>query len=155
MAVTSRKIISYISSRPGNFTRDELIGALLHPEAEKRGKKRKSNKKHSGSGRELSLIDDILKGFISAGLITKKRNRYMKIHPFILEGAIRINTSGNGVCQTTFEQEIIIKKDDTGGAHNNDLVSVRIVDYRHGAVIGSVEKIVRRGKQTFFARVVH
>jgi ribonuclease R len=154
MPVTSKKIIAYIYSHAGSFSRKELIDELAHPRIEHRNKKGRRKVKPSDGGRDIAVIDETLDGIVSSGLVKRKRNDYIKIHPFAAEGKIRINKTGNAVFQA-FENEIIIKKDDTAGAHDNDYVAIKVIDIKSGCIIGAVEKIIRREKSAYFARVVH
>lgn len=153
MPVTSKKIISYINARTGEFTRKEIIGDLLSQKGERRRKKSGNKSKPSFPGRDIAIIDDTLNALASVDLIHKKRNHFVKVHAFSAEGTIRINASGNGLIQY-LDNVIIIKKDDTAGAHDSDRVAVKIIDIKEGAVIGAVEKILSRGKSTYFARVI-
>ncbi|MBN2160089.1 MAG: VacB/RNase II family 3'-5' exoribonuclease [Spirochaetes bacterium] len=154
MPVTSKKIISFIRARSGEFTKKELAEGLVSPAPVHRRKKKKKKAGPSGPARDLAVIDATIEGLTSAGLLRKKRNTYIKIHSFLAEGTIRVSTSGNGILRA-LDNDIIIRKDDTAGAHDGDLVAVKIIDYKVGSVIGAVEKILQRDRETYFAKVVH
>jgi ribonuclease R len=153
MPVSSRKIINAINAKPFDFTRNELIAELVKPVHEKRGGKGKRREKR-GPEKEVSLIHETLNGLAAAGLIKRKKNRYLKIHSFVHEGKIRISSRGEGLLPFG-DAEIIIKQDHTGGSHDNDLVSVRIVDFRKGSIYGEVREILRRGRDLYIAKAVH
>src|SRR5271157_1768956 len=153
MPVSSRKIINAINAKPFDFTRNELIAELIRPGSDKRGGKGKRKAKR-GPEKEASLIQETLNGLAAAGLIRRKKNRYLKIHSFVHEGKIRITSRGEGVLPFG-DAEIAIKRDNTGGSHDNDLVSVRIVDFRKGSIYGEVREIIRRGRDLYIARAVH
>ncbi|HOT44859.1 MAG TPA: VacB/RNase II family 3'-5' exoribonuclease [Spirochaetota bacterium] len=154
MPVTSRKIVAYINARSGEFTRKDLVNDLIGHRSDTGGKKSRRKSKQPAAARDLSIIDETLDGMVAVGLIRKKRNNYIKVHAFAVEGKIRINSRGDGLLQV-LDNEILIKKDDTVGAHFNDLVAVKIIDVKQGILYGAVEKIVHREKHAYFARVVH
>ncbi len=154
MPVTSKKIVAYINARSSEFNKKELINDLINQRIE--GHKKKSGKKVKPStpARELSIIDETLDGMVEVGLLRKKRKTFIKVHAFAVEGKIRINSKGDGLIQA-LDNDIIIKKDDTVGAHYNDLVAVKIIDVKQGIITGAVEKILHREKHAYFARVVN
>jgi ribonuclease R len=154
MPVTSKKIIAYIYSHTGSFSRKELIEELARPRIEHRNKKDRRKGKHPAPSNDTAVIDETLDGIVSAGLVKRKKNIYVRVHPFVAEGKIRVNKTGNAVFHA-FDNEIIIKKDDTAGAHDTDYVEVKIIDVKSGSVMGAVEKIIRREKSAYFARVDH
>lgn len=154
MPVTSRKIVAYINARSGEFTRKDLVADLIGDRSDTSRKKSRKKSKQPAPVRDLSIIDETLDGMVAAGLLRKKRNNYIKVHAFAVEGKIRINSKGDGLLQA-LDNEIIIKKDDTVGAHFNDLVAVKIIDVKQGIISGAVEKIIHREKHTYFARVVN
>ena len=154
MPVTSKKIIAYIYSHAGSFSRKELIDELAHLRVEHRTKKGRRKGKKAAPSDDTTVIDETLDDIVSTGLVKRKKNIYAKIHPFIAEGKIRINKTGNAVFQA-YDNEIIIKKDDTAGAHDNDYVAVKIIDVKSGSIMGAVEKIIRREKSAYFAKVVN
>ncbi len=155
MPITSKKIVAYINARTGEFTRKEITHDLVSQKIDRPHKKAGKKTKHSEPTRDASkIIDETLDDMVAVGLVRKKRNSYLKIHSFSVEGKIRINSTGNGVLQA-LEKEIIIKKDDTAGAHDSDLVAAKIIDIKQGLITGAVEKIIRREKSSYFARVVH
>ena len=154
MPVSSRKVISVINSKSGEFSHKELVSALVQPEPGKKRKK-KADRKAAIPPKDISAIDETLNGLIAGGFVKKKRNRYVKIHPLTVEGKIRMNTAGSGMLHTLNDDEIIIEKEDTAGSHDNDIVSVRITDFRKGVFKGFVQKILQRGRETYFAKVTH
>jgi ribonuclease R len=154
MPVTSKRIIAYINARPADFTRKDIIDALTHTYAESHNKKKGKKVKASGQGRDIAVIDETLEALVSAGLARKNRNRFIRIHTLTVEGKIRVNKKGDAELRA-IDHDIIIKKDDTVGAHDNDHVSVKIIDVKEGFIFGAVEKILRREKSEYFARAVH
>ena len=154
MAVTSQQVISFISSRPGAFTRKEIIAGLLNQKPASRGKGKKSGSKQRSPERDLSVIETTLDGLVSALFLKRERSRYTRIHPFRVEGTLRANTSGNAIVTTIYDDNIIIRRDDMSGANDTDRVSVRITDFKSGSAIGIVESVLQREKNTGFARVV-
>jgi ribonuclease R len=154
MPVSSKKIIASIISKPYDFTRKELTDELIQPGFERHRKKGKKSHKPYSQEKYASLVEETLSGIVSAGLIKRKKNRYIKIHSFTLEGKIRINTTGNGIISFG-ENDIIIKKEDAGNARNNDLVSAGITDFRKGSFYGEVRDIIQRTRDVYFAKVIH
>ncbi len=154
MPLTSKKIVAYINARTGEFTRKEIVNDLVSQKADRPSKKAGKGSSGTSPERDRSVLEETLESLTATGLLRKKRNSYVKVHAFSIEGKIRINSSGNGTLQF-LENEIIIKKDDTVGAHDSDLVSVKITDVRHGIIAGAVDKIIRREKSFYFAKAVH
>ncbi len=152
MPVTSRKIIAYINARSGEFTRKDIVNDLIDLGTAGRKKKAGKKSKPSVPTRDLAVIDETLDDLVAVGLVRRKRNRLVKVHNFSLEGYIRINSTGNGMVRA-LDIDIVIRKDDSAGAHDNDLVAVRIFDVRRGVISGSVEKILHREKTSYFARI--
>jgi ribonuclease R len=155
MPAFSKKIIAAIKSETGDFTGKELAVRLIPRGHEKKTKKGKGKKaKPRAPERSLSLLEKTLEETVAAGLVKRNKNRFTRIHSFIVEGRIRIKSSGDGILQSG-DGEIIIRKDDSAGARNNDLVSAEIVDVRKGAFYGEVKKIIRRDRDLFFAKAVN
>ncbi len=148
----SRKIISAIEATRFDFTLNELAAGLVRPGHDKRKVKGKRKAK-GGREKDASLIQETLNGLVTAGLIKRKKNHYLKIHSFVHEGKIRIGPKGDGVLLFG-DSEIIIKRDNTGGAHDSDLVSARIDDFRKGLIFGSVLKILERSRDLYIAKAV-
>jgi len=126
---------------------------LIGRPAEKRKRKGKKAKPHSPE-QDASILEETVEGIVAAGLVKRKKNHYRRIHSFILEGKIRINTSGNGTLSIG-DDEVVIRKEDTASARNNDLVSAEIIDLRKGIFYGAVQKIMQRDRDQYFAKVVH
>jgi ribonuclease R len=154
MPLNSKKIVAYINARTGEFTRKELLNDLISTRTDSRNKKTPGKSKSSAPDRNFSIIDETLDEMVAVGLLRKKRKTYIKVHNFCVEGKIRIISTGNGLLHA-LDNDIIIKKDDTVGAHYNDLVSVKIIDVKQGVISGAVEKIIHREKNAYFARIVN
>ncbi len=153
MPVTSKKIIAYINARTGEFTRKEIINDLVNQKIDRHHKKTGKKSKSPEATRYTTVIDETLDAMVAVGLVRKKRKNLIKIHNFAFEGTIRVNSTGNGMLRA-LDNEIIVKKDDTAGAHDGDIVAVKITDVKQGVITGIVDKIIHREKTTYFARVI-
>lgn len=153
MPVTSKRIIAYIHARDADFTRKDIIDALAVPHGSRGRKGMGKRGRASAPVRDTAVIDQTLDALIATGLARKRRNRFTRIHSFSLEGRIRVNKTGNAAL-SILDLDILIKKEDTAGAHDSDLVAIKITDVREGFIYGSVEKILRREKHDYYARVV-
>lgn len=154
MPISSKKIIRTIDEFPSTFTRNDLHKKLLIPgkeETESRSKKRKKSGKGSQS-KDLSKIESTLNLLIDAGFIVKEKQRFRKANPLTIEGTIRINSSGDAIVKYN-EEDIIIRREDTGNAQNNDSVTVEICDCRKGFLSGRVSNVVKRKKEVNLGRV--
>ncbi len=154
MAVTSKRIIAYINARAADFTRKDIVDALTSPHGEKNRKRKGKRGGGPGQERDIAVIDETLGALVATGLARKKRDHYVRVHSLTVEGNIRVNKTGNASLKAV-DLDIVVKKDDTVGAHDNDLVTVKIIDVREGSIFGAVEKIIRREKSDYYARAVH
>ncbi|TFH40255.1 MAG: hypothetical protein E4G96_07835, partial [Chrysiogenales bacterium] len=154
MPITSKKVVSCISNQKGDFTRKEIINDLSQPSADKK-EARKRKKSPSPSERDAMTIDKTIDELVAAGLLKKKRNSFACAHPFSFEGRIRITGQGKGVFRLPDRDDGQISRDDTSGAHNNDLVTGRITGAKRGEIQGIVDRIVERSRNDYFARVAH
>jgi len=154
MAVTSKHVISFISSQSGAFTKKEIVAGLLKRGPASRGKGRNQRTKRRSPEADLSVIETTLDGLVAALFLKREKSRFIRIHPFRVEGTIRSNTTGNAIVTTIYDDEIIIRRDDTSGANDTDRVTVRITDFKNGRAAGVVESVLRREKKTCFARVI-
>ncbi|MDY6970018.1 MAG: VacB/RNase II family 3'-5' exoribonuclease [Spirochaetota bacterium] len=149
MSISSKRIISYIDSQETSFNANRIAHDLL---AKKSNKKKKTSKRFNS--RDVDKIDQTIKALYAIGYLTKNKKSYTKSVDFVLQGIIKINSSGNGILRTEDGNEIIIKKEYTGKAHNNDLVEVRITSYNRDYFQGIVNKIIKREREQYFAKVI-
>lgn len=154
MTVSSKKVISAVNSKSGEFSHKEIVTALTQTDTGNRRKK-KAARKAALAPKEIAIIDEVLQGLAAGGFVKKKRNIFVKVHPLTVEGKIRMNTKGIGTLYTLNDDEILIEKEDTASSHDNDIVSVRITDFRRGIFHGFVQKIIQRGRETYFAKITH
>ncbi len=154
MAVTSKHVISFISSQSGAFTRKEILAELIKQGPATRGKGKHSRSKRRSPEQDLSVIEATLDGLVEALFLKRERSRFIRIHPFRVEGMLRANSTGNAIVTTIYDDEIIIRREDISGANDTDRVSVRITDFKNGRAVGVVESVLSREKKTCFARVV-
>jgi len=155
MPLSSKRIIQSINMLSGSFSRQDLITELVEKKIEKnKARKGKDYKKKPAykSEIDISRIDDTVSALFSAGFLKKNKKRYTVLHKLHSEGTISINSSGNGIVKTFDGDEIVIQKDKTNNAHNNDHVSIRVVDYRKGVFFGEVRHILQRDKNSFMAK---
>jgi ribonuclease R len=155
MPISSKRIISYINDYNSSFTSHEITNALLSPPA--KAKKRKDGKKKKGKGsREgdaFSKVMAVLSALVSIGYLKIDRKMYVRDQRFKIKGKVRINPSGNGILKTAKGEGILVDKNFTNNAHNNDLVEAEILDYADGEFYANVTKVVERGRDKYFARV--
>jgi ribonuclease R len=154
MPISSKKIIRTIDELPQSFTRNDLQKKLLPPvkeETESRGKKRNKSSKGSQS-KDLSKIESTLNLLIDAGFIVKEKQRFRKANPLTIDGTIKINNSGDAIVKYN-DEDIIIRREDTGNAQNNDSVTVEICDCRKGFLSGRVSNVIKRKKDVNLGRV--
>ena len=154
MPLSSKKIIEHISSLKGNFTRADLVKALVDTKSEKQKAKKKKSKKKTREYRpqkDIDRIDVTLYALSSEGFIIKHRNSFSAPHGLTVDGTILINTSGDGILLTEGGCEIIVRKAPGNRAHNNDHVSVRISDYRRGIFFGEIRDVLKRDRTIYLA----
>ncbi len=154
MPISSKKIIRTIDELPHSFTRNDLQKKLLPPakeESDSRGKKRNKSSKGSQS-KDLSKIESTLNLLINAGFIVKDKQRFKKANPLTIDGTIKINNSGDAIVKYN-DEDIIIRREDTGNAQNNDSVTVEICDCRQGFLSGRVSNVIKRKKDVNLGRV--
>ncbi|HPF05010.1 MAG TPA: ribonuclease R [Spirochaetota bacterium] len=154
MPISSKKIIRTIDELPSSFTRNDLQKKLLTPVKEETGprvKKRKKSSKGSQS-KDLSKIESTLNLLIDAGFIVKEKQRFRKANPLTIDGTIKINSSGDALVKYN-DEDIIIRREDTGNAQNNDSVTIEICDCRKGFLSGRVSNVIKRKKEVNLGRV--
>ena len=147
MPISSKRILSHIQAATKPFSAQSIAHDLLVFPKKKKGKKRR------GSKRDIHKISATLSALQAIGYIRKNRKSFVRSPNFKLDGVIRINTSGNGIVETMDGFKIIIARENTKHAHNNDLVRSDIIDYRNDLFYGSVTEIIEREKERYVARV--
>ena len=154
MPISSKKIIRTIDELPSTFTRNDLNKRLLTAEEAPDGKKGKRHRKKAGGtqSRDLSKIETTINLLIEAGFLRKEKQKFIKANPLTVEGNIRINSSGDAIIKYN-DEDIIIRRDDTGNAHNNDSVVVEICDCRRGFLSGRVSRVIKRKRDINVGRV--
>ena len=90
----------------------------------------------------------------AAGFLKQHKGIFTRLSSFTFKGTVRINSSGNGMLITADGDEVIIKKENTGHAHNNDQVTAELIDYRRGFFYARIVKIIRRNRELYAARLV-
>ncbi len=155
MPLSAKKVIEHIRTRNGLFSRQDLIKELIAPKVEKnrpgkKNKKQKTKKYHPE--KDTFRIDETLDALCHAGLLIKQRKKFRVHHDLTMDALLLLNTSGNGVAITADDDEIILKKESIGNGHNNDHVSVRIIDFRRGYFYGEVTGILKRHRNRYMAR---
>ncbi len=156
MSISSKKIISVIEDLPAGFTKNDLSRKLnsepvLFSPVNK-NRRSKKTKTAETAGRDISKIEETLKALISSGFIEKNKQGFVKKLKFTFDGKIKINRSGDSLVKYS-NLDIIIRREDTNNAQNEDTVTVKIVDYRRGFFSGRVVKVSTRSKESNIARV--
>jgi len=155
MPLSSKKIIEFIRTRKGSFTRQDLIKGLIDPKVEKArsGKQAKKKKaKKYQPDRDVGRIEETVTALLYTGLLTRQKKKLHAHHELSLDAVLIVSTSGDGIALSDEGDEIIIKETNTGGGHNNDHVSVRIIDFRRGYFYGEVTGILKRHRNRYMAR---
>ena len=156
MPISSKKIINVIDELPEGFTKSDLNRKLMRASEETspsdRNRRRKKSKTAETASRDLSKIEETIKALLSAGFLQKDKQRLVKKIKFSFDGKIKVNRSGDSLVNYS-GIDIIISKEDSGNAQNNDTVTVKIYDYRRGYFAGRVMKVGTRSKESNIARV--
>ena len=156
MPISSKKIINVIDELPAGFTKNDLHRKLIRASEETspsdRNRRRKKKKTAETASRDLSKIEETLKALISCGFIEKDKQRLVKKLKFTFEGKIKINRGGDSLVKYN-DLDIVIYREDTNNARNDDTVTVKIYDYKRGYFTGRVIKVSTRNKESNIARV--
>ena len=153
MPVSSKRIIAHLKALTEPVTPESLLQGL---DEAKRRRQRTEVRKKKGPGRsrkEVAKAASILNDLAAAGFLQKKRGKYVPASPFRLEGVLRLQRANRGVFVGVDGQEVLVKGENLGRAHNDDYVLVDVVDCRHGEVHGVVRDVLRRSRELFFAKV--
>lgn len=156
MPISSKKVLHAIEELPVLFTKSELHKRLIrepegiHPAD--RNKRRKKKKTSETASRDLSKVEETLKALISSGFIEKDKLKYVKKLKFTFDGKIKVSRGGDSIVKYN-DIDIIINRDDTNNAQNDDSVTVKIYDFRRGYFSGRVLKVSTRNKESNIARV--
>lgn len=156
MPISSKKIISVIEELPAGFTRNDLNRKLIRASEETspsdKNRRRKKKKTAETASRDLSKIEETLKALLSSGFIQKDKQRLVKKLKFTFDGKIKVSRGGDSLVKYN-GIDIIIRREDTNNAQNDDTVTVKIYDYRRGYFSGRVMKVSTRSKESSIARV--
>ncbi len=156
MPISSKKVLNSIEELPVLFSKSDLHKKLIretegsHPSD--RNRRRKKKKTSETASRDLSKIEETLNALVTNGFIEKDKQRFVKKLKFTFDGKIKVNRSGDAIVNYN-DIDIIIHREDTSGAQNDDSVTVRIFDYRRGVFTGRVVKVSTRSKESSIARV--
>ncbi len=151
--LSSRSVIDYIKSKKGSFTIGNLTEYLAASSAGRSPKSRKKKERTRKKQKDIEKILSILYLLTSAGLLRKKKKTYVRNSPFTAEAIIFINSRGSGIVKWEDELDVHVSRDDTGQAHNKDLVEVEIIDFKRGYLCGRVNRIIRKQREFFLGRV--
>src|SRR4030042_661829 len=99
MPISSKIIISHIASYKDKFTKKKLIDAVIEKKIQK-SKNKKARHKTYRPHKDLIKIEDTLNALVSSGFLKKTKGYFYRQGPFTVDGTIRINSSGNGICLT-------------------------------------------------------
>ncbi len=154
MTVSNKKVISVIETLPPVFTRKSLQEIILkkdekpQPVKKGRAKKKAPYKPH----KDISKIEETLTALISIGFLVKEKKGFKKTGSLEFENEIKINTSGDAISRFN-DDDIIIKKNDTGFASNNDRVHIKIFDFKKNFFYGKVTGITKKDKLVYAAKI--
>ncbi|MFA5518874.1 MAG: RNB domain-containing ribonuclease, partial [Spirochaetota bacterium] len=154
MTVSNKKVISVIKTLPPVFTRKSLQEIILkkdekpQPVKKGRAKKKAPYKPH----KDISKIEETLTALISIGFLVKEKKGFKKTGSLEFENEIKINTSGDAISRFN-DDDIIIKKNDTGFASNNDRVHIKIFDFKKNFFYGKVTGITKKDKLVYAAKI--
>jgi len=155
MTISAKKIITAIDQLYSGFTINDLNTKLIKISDEINTKNKKSKKKKKASqttAKDLSKIDEILKALIHSGFLEKNKKQLIKKIDLVFDGKIQVNRTGDSIIEYN-HIDIIIKREDTNSAQNNDNVKARIHDYRRGFFYAKVVKINTRKRELNIGRV--
>lgn len=156
MPISSKKIISVIDDLPSAFSKNDLNRKLIRASEETspsdRNRRRKKKKTAETASRDISKIEETLKALVSSGFIFKEKQRFVKKIKFTFEGKIKVNRSGDSLAKYN-DLDIVIRKEDTNNAQNDDTVTVKIYDFRRGYFSGRVLRVNTRNRESNIARV--
>jgi len=156
MPISSKKVLNAIEELPVLFTKSDLHKKLIREPEEShsdyRNKRRKKKKTAETASRDLSKIEEILKALISSGFIEKDKQKFVRKLKFTFDGKISVNRSNDSIVKYR-DIDIIIRREDTNNARNDDSVTVKISDYRRGYFSGRVLKVSTRNRESDIARV--
>jgi len=157
MPVSTKNVITVISSFKKPFAKNEIISRILSSSSENKnkikGKRRRKDSASRAQQKDIEKINSVINALASAGYLVRKKKNFAPGHALAAEGIIRINSSGNGIVQSRHAGEIIIKKNEVQLAHNNDKVSVELIDFFRGAFYGRVKSVLSTKHLRFFARL--
>lgn len=154
MTVSNKKVISVIETLPPVFTRKSLQEIILkkdekpQPVKKGRAKKKAPYKPH----KDISKIEETLTALISIGFLVKEKKGFKKTGSLEFENEIKINTSGDAISRFN-DDDIIIKKNDTGFASNNDRVHIKIFDFKKNFFYGKVTGITKKDRLIYAAKI--
>ena len=153
MPISSQAVITHIQRIKGSFNRSDLISAISSVRDEKKTRNKKSRRTQEIPAKDIQRIDETLRILVERGFLTKTRKAYSITGNFTAEGQILIKQNGDGVAMCGTSGEIHIRKENTSGARNRDTVQIRVREYRRDELHGTVERIIKNERETFFARI--
>ncbi|MBN1534748.1 MAG: VacB/RNase II family 3'-5' exoribonuclease [Spirochaetes bacterium] len=152
MPVSSRTVIQTIQGLPQRFTRNDLLAAFTAQKPASR--KRHGRKTKAGpSPKDIQRVDRTMLVLVELGFLQKGGREYRKVR-FSVSGTLHVNSSGNAVCITDDDDEILVFRENLSGAMNEDIVEVRLLDIRRGRLIGAVVGVSERRRKLHLAKVI-
>jgi len=154
MPISSKNIIKHLSNIKGPFTKRNLINDLIESKLDRQKNKSGNKKKKSYKpAKDLSRLDSVIEALTHAELLYKEKKKYSVANKLSVRGKILINTSGNGIVATEDQDEFFVRKEYVNHAHNNDMVTIRINDFRKGLFYGEVVQINSRNRDRYVAKI--
>jgi ribonuclease R len=152
MPISSKRIIQLLKKQHGDFTAGDILNSI----SETRNKKKAvgNKKKKKPSCRDPERIESTLRELVSTGFLSRQKNRFRISRGFMVEGKLFLDRRG-GLLSNGNGLEAVIKKEDIGHAHNNDIVSAEITDVRRGTLFAEIKKVLNRDKNCYFARIIN
>ena len=146
--MSTKSIIGSIEKLPELFSKGDLQKLL-----QKKRDERKSRRKEAGTltSKDIAVIENTLQSMILAGFLVKEKSKFRR-KSLVIEGTLSVNQSRDTVIKYN-EQEILVKRDDTGSGQRGDTVSARIYELRRGFFCAEVVKIHKRKKDFHIARI--
>jgi ribonuclease R len=145
MAISSKRIIQFISSQNDPFT-----FGTIRKQFEKKSKKK--NKDHKDS-KDTQKIERVLKTLVSLQYLIKNKKSFTKNPDFILTGTIIIKPSGDGIVQLPDSTEVTIPAQATNDAHHKDIVRIAITNIRQNYIMGRVLSVIQSSRSEYSARI--
>jgi ribonuclease R len=152
MPISTRSVIQIIHGLPQRFTRNDLTAAFTSQKTASRTRHGKKMKRGL-SPKDILQADRTLQVLVGLGFLQKGGREYRKVRSSI-SGTLHLNSSGNAVCITDDDDEILVYRENLSGAMNEDTVEVRLLDIRRGGLIGGVVAVRERRRELYLAKVI-